>query len=161
MGRSDYYKRGSWNAICDKCGFKFKSDDLRMQWDNLWVCGSCFDPKHPQYFVKSIPDDQTVPVARPDRVSASGTTTVKVAASKYDQTIDLNDTSNISDRDPINIVLDNGTEHNTIADGDPVGDTVTLLELMPYKASVDNTVYLLSVDNETYITATGVFATGL
>ena len=40
MGRADYYKHGDANAICDRCGFKFKHSELTREWTGLLVCGS-------------------------------------------------------------------------------------------------------------------------
>jgi hypothetical protein len=62
MGRADYYKRGSWNVICDRCGFKYKAEDLRMEWDGLMVCAEkCWEPRQPQDFLRGIAD----PIAPP------------------------------------------------------------------------------------------------
>jgi hypothetical protein len=74
MGRADYYKRGSWNAICDICGFKRKAEDLVTKtWfgggtvpSNLYVCfDTCADAIQPQAFAIGIPDRQTPPWVRP------------------------------------------------------------------------------------------------
>ena len=61
----DYWKRGEWNAICDRCGFQYKSGDLRREWDGLMVCRSCWEPRHPQDFIKAIPE-KVIPWSRPD-----------------------------------------------------------------------------------------------
>lgn len=66
MGKADYYASGQWNFICDQCGKKFKSSQMRKQWDGLEVCKKCFDYRHPQDFVKGVKDTQSVPVTRPD-----------------------------------------------------------------------------------------------
>jgi len=60
------FKSGQWNVICDRCGFKRKSNDVREEWTGLMVCEECWEPRHPQDFIRSIPDDQTVPFTRPD-----------------------------------------------------------------------------------------------
>lgn len=66
MGKRDYYKDGDYNVQCDRCGAKFKASECAMEWDNLFVCkANCWEPRHPQDFLKGIPDDQRVPVARP------------------------------------------------------------------------------------------------
>lgn len=65
MGKRDYYKSGEWNAICDRCGAKFKSSELQIEWDNFWVCKQCWEPRHPQDFVRGRKDNQTVPISRP------------------------------------------------------------------------------------------------
>lgn len=161
MGRADFVKHGDYNFICDKCGMKRKASTGRLQWDNLFVCPGCFDIRNPQDFVRGIPDDQTVPIARPDVVATMGTTTVKVAGSKNDTTIDITSISGIADGDGIGIVLDNGDAHWTYSNGTPSGYTVTLGSYLPYPAAIGNTVYKPSVNSETYVTATGITAAGL
>ncbi len=52
------YKAGSWNAICDVCGFKFKSDEIKKRWDGLMVCSKDFEHDHPQKYLK-IREDKT------------------------------------------------------------------------------------------------------
>jgi len=67
VGRADYLKKGANNVICDMCGFKYKNTDCRFQWNNMFVCSTCFEERNPQDFVKGIADTQRVPVSRPDR----------------------------------------------------------------------------------------------
>ncbi len=70
MGQSDYYLHGDANAVCDRCGFKFKRSQLRREWTGLLVCGldgnQCWEPRHPQDRLKAVRDRQTVPNARPE-----------------------------------------------------------------------------------------------
>lgn len=67
MGRADYLKLGDSNGICDRCGFKYKLSELRMQWDNLRTCPYCWDYRHPQEFLRGIPDTENPPAdARPE-----------------------------------------------------------------------------------------------
>jgi len=161
MGRADFVKHGSWNVICDRCGMKRKASDCRITWDNLFVCQGCWTPRHPQDFVKGIPDNQTVPISRPDTVSTMGATTVATTALKNATTIVLTSVTGIADGDAIGIVLDNGDYHWTFSDGDPSGSTVTLGSYLPYLSTSGNAVYIASINNETYLTATGLTATGL
>lgn len=58
--------RRGWAVICDRCGFKFKSYQLREDWQGLRVCSSCFETRHPQDFVRGVPDDPSVPWTRPE-----------------------------------------------------------------------------------------------
>ncbi len=60
------YVKGLWNVICDHCGFQYKSKDLQREWTGLRVCRSCYEPRHPQEFVKGKADRQSVPWSRPD-----------------------------------------------------------------------------------------------
>lgn len=57
---------GCWNVLCDVCGFKFKNVDLLKRWDGLMVCKACWEPRHPQDFIRAIPDMQKVPWTRPE-----------------------------------------------------------------------------------------------
>ncbi len=52
--------------ICDRCGFKYWNYELRMEWTGLMVCSADWDPRHPQDFVRGVPDNQTVAIARPE-----------------------------------------------------------------------------------------------
>lgn len=64
------YVHGQWNVICDRCGRKFKSGQVRKEWTGLRVCtgpgtSDCWEPKHPQLSLKGIPDNMAVPWVRP------------------------------------------------------------------------------------------------
>lgn len=67
MGTRDQLTLGLWNVICDRCGFKYKNNEVRKTWDNLIVCEPCFETRHPQDFVRSKPDEEAVAFTRPDR----------------------------------------------------------------------------------------------
>jgi hypothetical protein len=60
------YISGDWNAICDRCGFKFKASELKEEWTGFRVCSSCFEMRHPQTLLKVPEDDPSVPWARPE-----------------------------------------------------------------------------------------------
>jgi hypothetical protein len=64
MGKSDFFKDGDFNAICDICGQKFKGSSLRKQWDGLMVCRKDWSPRHPQEFVRGRKDNQSTPFTR-------------------------------------------------------------------------------------------------
>jgi hypothetical protein len=66
MGRADFYKKGEWLAICDVCGMKYHSNDLKERWDGLMCCRQDWNPRQPQDFVRGIPDPQAIPWSRPD-----------------------------------------------------------------------------------------------
>lgn len=65
------FSSGSHNAICDRCGFKYKSHQLVKEWTGLRVCrgggtNDCWEPRHPQDFVRGRKDQQAPPWTRPD-----------------------------------------------------------------------------------------------
>lgn len=61
-----YYKKGCWNAICDVCGFEFKSDALRKNWRGLFVCKQDYEPRHPQDSLRVRAERGGVPWSRPE-----------------------------------------------------------------------------------------------
>jgi hypothetical protein len=64
---NNYYKAKTWNAICDSCGFKFKSDQMRLRWDGLMVDPACWEARHPQDFLRTVKEtSNTLPWTRPD-----------------------------------------------------------------------------------------------
>lgn len=60
------YVPGKWSVICDRCGWKLLNTDLRREWTGLRVCDGCWDPRHPQDFVKGRADRQMPPWTRPE-----------------------------------------------------------------------------------------------
>lgn len=66
MGNRDYFKSSDWSAICDRCGFKFKASELKLDWQGFRVCEDDFEYRHPQDFLKPKTDKIFVPWARPD-----------------------------------------------------------------------------------------------
>ena len=59
-GPHDYLKLGDQNAICDVCGFKYKLSELKQRWDNLLVCDTDFETRHPMDFQR-IPRPEKSP----------------------------------------------------------------------------------------------------
>jgi hypothetical protein len=62
---------GQWNVICDQCGVKRKSGQVIERWDGRIVCRpdvrpGCYETRHPQDFVRTVVDDQSVPFTRPE-----------------------------------------------------------------------------------------------
>lgn len=60
-----YFLKGSWNVICDRCGLKFKATQVKQEWTGLMVCEECWEPRHPQDFIRTVPDRMDVPFTRP------------------------------------------------------------------------------------------------
>lgn len=61
----NYYVSGQYNYICDSCGQKLKSGVAKLRWDGFRVCGDCWESRHPQDFVKTRADNQSIPWSRP------------------------------------------------------------------------------------------------
>lgn len=48
----------AWAAICDRCGFRFPSSKLKLQWNGLRVCAEDFEPRNQQDFVRAVKADK-------------------------------------------------------------------------------------------------------
>lgn len=70
MPSRNYYKPGDWNAICDRCGFKFKASELKLEWTGLRVCEADFEHRHPLDFLKITPERISVPWVRMEAPTA-------------------------------------------------------------------------------------------
>lgn len=65
-GEADYLELGDWNAVCYDCGRKAKASTLVKTWQGFYVCPHHVDiTRHPQDFVRGIPDVQTPPWSQP------------------------------------------------------------------------------------------------
>lgn len=52
---------------CMRCGFIRGKSKLRKEWTGLLVCrDTCWEPRHPQEFMRGKTDHQGVPWARPE-----------------------------------------------------------------------------------------------
>ncbi len=60
------YVAGQWNAICDVCGFEFKSGQLRKDWRGLMVCSKDFETRHPSDLIRIRTKEQLPDWTRPE-----------------------------------------------------------------------------------------------
>ena len=65
-GRADFFDPGSWNAVCYECGRTRKASDLKKHWQGYFVCPEHWEERHPQDFVRGVPDIQSVPWSQPE-----------------------------------------------------------------------------------------------
>lgn len=76
--RKSRYEKGSYNAICDISGFKYKRSQMKKTWDGLLVGREWWDPKHPQLNVRGRRERLSVPDPRPIRDESTYGDTVGV-----------------------------------------------------------------------------------
>jgi len=65
MGRADFWALGDYNAVCSMCGRKRKASQLVKNWQGQYRCPEHDDVRHPQDFVRAVPDVQTPPWTQP------------------------------------------------------------------------------------------------
>lgn len=71
-GFHSVYAHGLWNVICDRCGFKYKSNQVRQEWNKLRTCfgegtNNCWEIRQPQNYVRGRADRQAPPWNRPEQ----------------------------------------------------------------------------------------------
>lgn len=66
MAFSKGWKPGRWKVVCDRCGFRFHSDALKLEWTGLRVCSGCFETRNPQDFLKLHPEKIVPEWTRPE-----------------------------------------------------------------------------------------------
>lgn len=64
MGTADYLDVGNWNILCDRCGHKMKGSEAVRTWQGYYVHQKCWEPRHPQDFVKSVQENPVPPFVR-------------------------------------------------------------------------------------------------
>lgn len=54
-----------WHC-CPRCGLNYRFSQTQKEYTGLRVCRQCWEPLHPQEFVRGIPDKRAVRDARPE-----------------------------------------------------------------------------------------------
>ncbi len=66
--KEDEYVPGAWNAMCDRCGRKRKSTEMRKTWQGYYVCfPEHYEERHPQDFVRAKVEKTAPDWIRPDQ----------------------------------------------------------------------------------------------
>lgn len=50
------YRPGLHWVECMRCGFDYRADQIRKEWTGVLVCQQCWEPRHPQDFVRGMTD---------------------------------------------------------------------------------------------------------
>ena len=56
-----YFAPGDWNINCSMCGRVIKASQAEKNWQGQWRCRRCNEPRHPQDFVRGVPDQPAAP----------------------------------------------------------------------------------------------------
>ena len=148
------YTRGDWNLIDDKTGFKIKASNSRLQWNNVRCADKYFEERHPQDFVRGVPDKQNVPFARPEAANTwvGPTVTTITNPAGYnagDTTITVFDTTGFVNSDLVNVLLEGGGILKTQV---TVIDSITLLLATPLPGRTLYGYAVQDVSNEVIVT---------
>jgi hypothetical protein len=75
-----HFISGQYLFKCDRCGKTYYSKSGLLEWNHLFVCRElCYEPRHPQDFVRGLADDQRVEIARPRQTDVFITTPITAA----------------------------------------------------------------------------------
>lgn len=145
----DEYVPGDYNIISDRSGFKIKHSQSRMEWTHSVVDKTEWEVRHPQDFLKAVPDRQSVSDPRPGAVDGFAETTTTLDAEELtgQTTLSVTSTSTMAVGDSILIFMDNDITHISTILSFVENDTVTINDSLTFKASSGNTVIIFS--NET------------
>jgi hypothetical protein len=90
-----YYKPGSWNAVCDRCGVYFKAEQLRKTWEGFMVCEKDWEMRHIADFIKAPKSVEALPFARPVGTDVSiGPTYISTSTGSQDTTLPSGNSGN-------------------------------------------------------------------
>lgn len=64
-GGRDHLDLGDWNASCSMCGRKRKASEMVRNWQGQFRCPEHNEARHPQEYVRPVPDVQTPPWVQP------------------------------------------------------------------------------------------------
>lgn len=144
MRVKDEYVHGAHNKLCDRTGFKVKSTATMPEWTGSIVRWQDWEPRHPQDFVRGVRDLQAVSDPRPGSSSHTASETSLDADELPGQTvISVASTTGVTIGDSVIVFLDDGTHLSTISSFS-AGDTITLSDAIPSKASSGNKVVYMS-----------------
>ena len=117
---------GDHLVVCDKSGFTFWASDTQKEWNGLRVGKRFWEARHPQDFVRGVPDNTRVDDPRValdiSSYSVSGPvqTSVAVAGTPGDWAIVVDSITGISAGDWIRVALDNGEMFQVLVTSAPI-----------------------------------------
>lgn len=61
-----YFDPGNWNAVCAQCGRERKASELVRNWQGMYRCPEHNEVRHPQEYVRAVPDVTTPSWTQPE-----------------------------------------------------------------------------------------------
>lgn len=59
--RNAGFRPGDYWMSCDRCGIDYRQSQMKKEWNGLIVCDECWEPRHPQDFVRASKDQIATP----------------------------------------------------------------------------------------------------
>lgn len=56
---------GTWTVVDDRSGFRLLNTQVQFEWNGLLVWSKIWEIRQPQDYLRGIPDNMSVPYARP------------------------------------------------------------------------------------------------
>lgn len=136
----DIYRKGSHYVTCDRTGLKTRVEDTVREWTGARVRKDWSEPRHPQDFVRTKRREEggAARPARPDplwQFNGALTTTLSVAASAGDHTLNVENTLRFFAGDSIAVMLETGEQFRARILSIGTG-TFGLSAPLPYGASL-------------------------
>jgi hypothetical protein len=131
-----------WNAVCDRCGFQYKSYELFREWTGHLVCRKCVDPRE---FEPRIKPERNI-VAYPEPPGTDLSTKSVVCSPIFQCSFDADSTADVS---PLEI----GTA--SLGDTEVVTDSNYLTIVgMTAPSGYDNCTWSVGSDYSSYVSQT-------
>lgn len=145
MGRKRgvQFKMGEFYRSDDRSGFTRRASDTKEEWNSLIVGTDLWEIRQPQDLVKGVPDDQTVPNARPvPPASFVGPldTTLTAAVGVGATFLPLDAINGFTAGKRIGVFTDQGGYFYSTVSGDPVPTGINIANPIPYPCASGNTV---------------------
>lgn len=145
MGRQRgvQYKPGSFYRSDDRSGFTRRAEDTKQEWNSLIVGKNLWEERQPQDFVRGVPDDQTVPDARPEPGpiwDGPLSTQLAEAAAIGATFLFLQAINGFSAGGKVGIMLDSGSYFNTTQVGPATSGGINIATGLPNTAASGNVV---------------------
>lgn len=143
MGRKLHFKMGSFYRIDDRTGFAQRAENTRQEWQGLIVDTKVWEARQPQDLVRGMPDDQSVPDARPlaPAVYVGPVSQATSAAAVVGQAVlQMQSLSGFYNGARVGCMLDSGSLFFTTIQIQTAANAITLAKSLPSSMASGNLV---------------------
>lgn len=138
-----HYIPGDFYRLCDRTGFKVRAGKTRKEWNGRIIRNQSWEERHPQDFVRGVPDPQVAPDPRPrqvDQFIGPLETSFLTSAPAGSVGIAVVTTARMHTSDRLSIILDNKDTFFTSIVLITSLNNITLSSALPYSASAGNLI---------------------